>query len=32
MFYTRDPSRQAFRADAERMFQEALRARAENGG
>jgi carboxypeptidase C (cathepsin A) len=32
MFYTRDESRQAFRADAERLFQEALKARAANGG
>jgi carboxypeptidase C (cathepsin A) len=32
MFYTRDGSRQAFRADAERLFREALKARAENGG
>jgi carboxypeptidase C (cathepsin A) len=32
MFYTRNGSRQAFRADAERMIQEALRARADNGG
>jgi hypothetical protein len=27
MFYTRDGSRAAFRADAERMYGEALRAR-----
>jgi carboxypeptidase C (cathepsin A) len=33
MFYTRDRSRQAFRADAQGMFDEALRARAmDNGG
>ena len=32
MFYTRDGSRQAFRTDAERLIQEALRARADNGG
>lgn len=32
MFYTRDHSRQVFRADAERLIQEALRMRADNGG
>jgi carboxypeptidase C (cathepsin A) len=32
MFYTRDGSRQTFRMDAERLIQEALRARADNGG
>jgi carboxypeptidase C (cathepsin A) len=32
MFYTRDSSRQTFRTDAERLIQEALRARADNGG
>jgi hypothetical protein len=28
MFYTREGSRAAFRADAERMYADALRARA----
>jgi carboxypeptidase C (cathepsin A) len=33
MFYTRDGSRQAFRADAQRMFEEAVKARTvDNGG
>ena len=33
MFYTRDGSRQAFRADVQRMFDDALRARGlDNGG
>jgi carboxypeptidase C (cathepsin A) len=32
MFYTRDGSRQAFRADAQRMFEEALKARTVDDG
>jgi len=31
MFYSRQASRQAFRTDAQRLFEEALRARAANG-
>lgn len=31
MFYSRQASRQAFRNDAQRLFEEALRARAANG-
>jgi len=32
MFYTRDASRRAFRADAQRLFEEALKARATETG
>ena len=31
MFYSRQVSRQAFRSDVQRLFEEALQARAANG-